>query len=271
MGDNAWYSTAFGDIKYGPDGISMEVGGRFMFAPYNTFADQLEGAFSGFNSFMNDIVLGATAGDFARNAGPGAAIGQTGAGFIPIYGQIADARDTAAAFGNFGNGGWRHWQSYANLAAVGVAWLPGFDWVKGERKVVQALDQVQIPHTPHIETPHTPHIETPHPLHPDSPIYPHPEGKTEFPGLDVDHRYSQTGFPERAHDPSNLDLKPAVENRGPKAAWEKELLQYEEDLMQRTGWTRDQVRRRVTQKEWKSIARTVHPTTHPNMDRISPK
>jgi RHS repeat-associated protein len=111
----------------------------------------------------------------------------------------------------------------------------------------------------------------PHPLDPESAAYPHPDGKSEFRGLDIDHRYSQKGFPERARDPTNLDPKPAVENRGPKARWEKELLEYEEDLMKRTGWTRDKIRQHVTQREWDSIARTVHATTHPTMDQIVPK
>jgi hypothetical protein len=90
-----------------------------------------------------------------------------------------------------------------------------------------------------------------------------------YSGLDLDHRYSQTAFPELSEEPWNLDLKPAVENRGPKAAWEKELLHYEEDLMQRTGWTRDEVRQRVTQSEWDSIANTVHPTYRSSLDSLN--
>jgi hypothetical protein len=108
-----------------------------------------------------------------------------------------------------------------------------------------------------------------HPLHPDSPTYPHPERKKEFTGLDKDHRYSQTAFPERARDPHNIDLKPGVENRGPKAQWEKELLEYEQYL-RGNGMSESEIRK-VTGKEWDHIANTVHPTTHPNMDNIYPR
>jgi hypothetical protein len=107
-----------------------------------------------------------------------------------------------------------------------------------------------------------------HPLDEKSPTYSDQSAQAEYQGLDVDHRYSQTAFPGLADKPWNLDLKPAIENRGPKALWEKNLIQYEQDLMQRTGWTRDEVRQRVTQAEWDSIANTVHPTYHGNMDNF---
>jgi RHS repeat-associated protein len=87
----------------------------------------------------------------------------------------------------------------------------------------------------------------PHPLDPSSPLYPHPEGKKEYPGLDLDHLYSQTGFPNLRTTPGNLDFKPAVENRGPKARWEKELLEWER-IARAAGMTDAEIRS-VTQSE----------------------
>jgi hypothetical protein len=185
---------------------------------------------------------------------------------VPVWGQLGDVRDTSAAFYRLGDGGWQHGGNWLNLAAAGVAWVPGFDWVKGgskgARRAAAAVEHTHLASAP---------PSTPHPLHRDSPVYPHPEGRPEHPGVDLDHRYSQTAFPERAGDPANLERVPSVENRGPKARAEKALLAYEEDLMRRTGWTRSQVRDRVTQPEWDSIARSVHPTYHPDMDHIAPR
>ena len=83
--------------------------------------------------FLSNFVHGAVAGDFANNTGWGGIAGQTTTGFVPVIGQVADARDTVAALGEFGNGGWQNWGTYFNLAAVAIAWVPGMDWVKGEK------------------------------------------------------------------------------------------------------------------------------------------
>jgi RHS repeat-associated protein len=260
---NTWLSTPFGDLHYGPYGISYESGGIHGFLPYSEYTNPLEGAFDGIHpgQFAADVILNQSARDYARyewkNADWHSPWG-IAAGVTAGISYTANTIDAAAnAIPIIGTG-------KAIVEDVVKAGIKGVGelFIKDAAKEAAELGTKDIASALH---------PTPHPLHPDSPMYTHPEGKTEYPGVDIDHRYSQTGFPERAHDPANLDLKPAVENRGPKAAWEKELLQYEEDLMQRTGWTRDQVRRRVTQSEWDSIARTVHPTTHPNMDRIRPK
>jgi len=61
MPDNAWYSTAFGDIKYGPDGITMWSGGMLFYTPYNEFSNPLEGAFDDIHpgQFVADAMLNA--------------------------------------------------------------------------------------------------------------------------------------------------------------------------------------------------------------------
>jgi hypothetical protein len=94
--------------------------------------------------FWENVAIGATAGDFAtEDTGWGGVVGQTGAGFIPIYGQIGDVRDTAAALNNLtSDGGWRSGGNWVGVGAAVVAWVPGFDWVKGGRKVVSRLDDV---------------------------------------------------------------------------------------------------------------------------------
>jgi RHS repeat-associated protein len=93
--------------------------------------------------FLENAFVGATQGDFAtEDTGWGGIVGQTGSGFIPVYGQIGDVRDTAAAFNNLGDGGWREGGNWAGAAAAVVAWVPGLDWVKGARKVAGRLDDV---------------------------------------------------------------------------------------------------------------------------------
>jgi hypothetical protein len=93
--------------------------------------------------FWEGAFIGATLGDFAtEDTGWGGIAGQTGAGFIPIAGQIGDVRDTAAAFNNLGDGGWRQGGNWVGVGVAVVGWVPGFDWLKGGRKVLNKLDDV---------------------------------------------------------------------------------------------------------------------------------
>jgi hypothetical protein len=71
---------------------------------------------------LGSLVEGAVMGDFGDNRTWSATIGQVGVGFIPIVGQIADARDTVASIGQVirgEEGGW------LNLGAAIVGWVPG--------------------------------------------------------------------------------------------------------------------------------------------------
>lgn len=90
-------------------------------APVATATSSQEGVGSFFE--------GAIKGDYGDNRSWSATGGQVAIGFVPILGQIADARDTAAAIGQVWrgeDGGW------TNLAAAGVAWIPGVgDAAKG--------------------------------------------------------------------------------------------------------------------------------------------
>jgi len=93
--------------------------------------------------FSKKAFIGATAGDFATvDTGWGGIIGQTAAGFIPIYGQIGDVRDTTAAVMGLGNGGWKTGTAWLGVGAAVVAWVPGFDWLKGADNVVHQINKV---------------------------------------------------------------------------------------------------------------------------------
>lgn len=71
---------------------------------------------------VGSFVEGAILGDFGDNSSWSATAGQVVVGFVPVAGQIADLRDTAASIGQVirgENGGW------LNLGASVVGWVPG--------------------------------------------------------------------------------------------------------------------------------------------------
>lgn len=72
----------------------------------------------GVGSFFEGAILG----DFGNNDSWSATAGQVAMGFVPIAGQIADARDTAAAIGQVWNGEEGGW---LNLGAAAIGWVPG--------------------------------------------------------------------------------------------------------------------------------------------------
>ena len=88
--------------------------------PYNGAA---EGDGSGPAQIAIDVLEGAALGGFSRNDSSAKLIGQFAAGFIPVYGQVCDARDTAAALRKVWRkepGAWR------DLGIALLGWLPGF-------------------------------------------------------------------------------------------------------------------------------------------------
>lgn len=87
-------------------------------------ASQPAGSQEGFGSF----VVGGLAGGFSSNNTWSAIAGQTVVGVVPVAGQLADARDIAAAGRDVyrGEGG-----SWARLGIAMVAIIPGLDFLKG--------------------------------------------------------------------------------------------------------------------------------------------
>lgn len=86
-----------------------------------------------FSSFLEGALLG----DFADNDSWSAVAGQTVVSFIPVVGQIADARDTVAAIRDVAEGKDGAW---LRLAAAGIGWIPGLgdlakDGLRGVRKL----------------------------------------------------------------------------------------------------------------------------------------
>lgn len=71
---------------------------------------------------VGSFVEGAILGDFGDNSSWSATAGQVAMGFVPIAGQIADIRDTAAAISQVWNGEEGGW---ANLGTAALGWIPG--------------------------------------------------------------------------------------------------------------------------------------------------
>lgn len=90
----------------------------------------------GVGSFLEGAVLG----NFSDNDSWSATAGQVVTGFIPIVGQIADARDTVASIGQVIEGKPGGW---LNLGASVVGWVPGIGdaakaAIRGTDKAVEA-------------------------------------------------------------------------------------------------------------------------------------
>jgi hypothetical protein len=93
---------------------------------------------------IGSFVEGAVKGDFGDNDSWSATAGQVALGFVPILGQIADARDTAAAFGKVLKGEEGAW---LNLGASLVGWVPGVGdaakaAIRGGKKAIDASAEV---------------------------------------------------------------------------------------------------------------------------------
>lgn len=87
---------------------------------------------------------GAIKGDFGNNNSWSATGGQVALGFVPIAGQIADARDTAAAVGQIWRGESGGW---LNLGASVIGWVPGIGdgikaGIRGGQRVADASTEV---------------------------------------------------------------------------------------------------------------------------------
>lgn len=82
---------------------------------------------------LQSFLEGALLGDFAGNDTWSAVAGQAAIGFIPVVGQIADARDTLAAARDVAEGKDGAWMK---LGAAAVGWIPGVgDALKGGARV----------------------------------------------------------------------------------------------------------------------------------------
>lgn len=87
-----------------------------------TYAERAQAAEQGSQEGVGSFFEGAFAGDFSGNDSWSKTGGQVAVGFVPIAGQIADARDTAAAIGQIWNGQDGGW---FNLGAAAIGWVPG--------------------------------------------------------------------------------------------------------------------------------------------------
>lgn len=82
--------------------------------------------------FFRSVFDGAVVGDFSENRSVTKRATQVGVGLIPVLGQVADARDTAAAFRDIREGREGGW---SNLGFALAGWLPlAGDLVKSFRK-----------------------------------------------------------------------------------------------------------------------------------------
>jgi hypothetical protein len=82
--------------------------------------------------FFRSVFDGAIGGDFSENESTVKKVTQVGVGLLPVVGQIADARDTAAAIRDIREGRDGSW---SNLGFVLAGWLPlAGDFVKSLRK-----------------------------------------------------------------------------------------------------------------------------------------
>lgn len=98
------------------------------------------------NEGVGSFLEGAFAGDFSGNDSWSRTAGQVVVGFIPIVGQVADARDTAASVGQVWRGEEGGW---LNLGAAAVGWIPGIgDGIKasirGADKLVTETAQTAV-------------------------------------------------------------------------------------------------------------------------------
>lgn len=85
---------------------------------------------------------GAFAGDLADNDSWSAIAGQTLVGFIPVAGQVADVRDTAAALKDYNND---EDGAGLNLLLTMISFIPGGDILKAGKKVMQRLAKGIVP------------------------------------------------------------------------------------------------------------------------------
>lgn len=109
------------------DGSMPAMGGVAGYQAYQLAGLQSLGDSIG--GFFSDLFKGALLGDFNEDASGGALTGQILLGFVPIAGQIGDARDTIAAIKDVYNGKDGAWGS---LGIAAIAWVPGVgDAAKG--------------------------------------------------------------------------------------------------------------------------------------------
>jgi len=98
----------------------------------------------GFWGGVGKFFKGAVEGDFGDNGWQGA-LGQAVVGFIPIVGQIADARDTIAGIAAVVQGKPGGWEQ---LGGAAIAWVPGVggvvkNGIKDARRVEEGAEAVR--------------------------------------------------------------------------------------------------------------------------------
>lgn len=82
------------------------------------------GFWGGLWNQASNFVEGAVLGSFGGNTGWAGFAGKVAVGFIPIVGQIADARDTVWALGNIIQNPTSP-KAWADLGVTAIAWVPG--------------------------------------------------------------------------------------------------------------------------------------------------
>jgi len=112
-------------------------------------APEQSGSDEGIGSFFEGLVKG----DFSDNDSWSATAGQVVGGFIPVLGQIGDARDTISAIGGVINGEEGAW---GNLGLAAVAWVPGVGDVaksalRGGEKALDAGTEIAQQTTRHAD------------------------------------------------------------------------------------------------------------------------
>ncbi len=138
---NRWYDPVIGRwISKDPIGIDGGVN-LYEFCGGNPiiYADAFGLSFWGATKqFANDFAGGFLEGDFREESNAASVAGQIVGGCIPIWGQISDARDTAASARNV----WKNPQcreAWKDFGASLAGWIPGLgDMVKGGRKLSKA-------------------------------------------------------------------------------------------------------------------------------------
>ncbi|RVT93305.1 DNA/RNA non-specific endonuclease [Sphingomonas crocodyli] len=117
------------DVKaQGDASLAQAVSEKLSPVEQGEFASAL-GESGGSEEGVGAFFDGAIRGDFSDNQSWSKLAGQTVVGFIPVVGQIADARDTVAAIGQVVRGEEGGW---LNLGAAAVGWIPGIgDAAKG--------------------------------------------------------------------------------------------------------------------------------------------
>lgn len=139
---------------------------------------------------IGSVVEGAVMGDFGDNNSWSATAGQVGVGFVPVLGQIADARDTIASVGQVFRGEEGGW---FNLGTAVIGWVPGVGdaakaALRGGERVADAGGEIaqgaaRQADPPAVDTPPSPRGDL-------------PPSANGVPGATIAETAARTGIPE---------------------------------------------------------------------------